>query len=159
MSKKTKTLVAYKIQEEILGKTTNRKEPNQALNEKKCKKNVKNLIKHVACGDEQYCEWINRKARQNYKNPEGCTFTFLVETKKTKDRVVGALFAKNKTVNFLEVPVPVMCEDETVSALPEIWRNKAGEKLMVILFKKKQLHQEMVVILLKLLKKIKKKSI
>ena len=137
MSKKTKTPVAYKIQEEILTAFTNRKNPDQASKEKECKKNVKNLIKHVACGDEQYCEWINRKARQNYKNENGCKFTFLVETKKTKDRVVGALFAKDKTVNFLEVPVPVMCEDETVSALPEIWRNKAGEKLMVILFEKK----------------------
>ena len=137
MSKKTKTPVAYKIQEEILTAFTNRKNPDQASKEKECKKNVKNLIKHVACGDEQYCEWINRKARQNYKNENGCKFTFLVETKKTKDRVVGALFAKDKTVNFLEVPVPVMCEDETVSALPEIWRNKNDEILNVVLFEKK----------------------
>ena len=137
MSKKTKTPVAYKIQEEILTAFTNRKNPDQASKEKECKKNVKNLIKHVACGDEQYCEWINRKARQNYKNDEGCTFTFLIETKKTKERVVGALFAKNKKVKLLEVPVPVMCEDETVSALPEIWRNKNDEILNVVLFEKK----------------------
>ena len=137
MSKKTKTPVAYKIQEEILTAFTNRKNPDQASKEKECKKNVKNLIKHVACGDEQYCEWINRKARQNYKNTNGCKFTFLIETKKTKDRVIGALFQKTKDVKYLEVPVPVMCEDETVAALPEIWRNKAGEKLMVILFEKK----------------------
>ena len=142
MSKKTKTPVAYKIQEEILTAFTNRKNPDQASKEKECKKNVKNLIKHVACGDEQYCEWINRKARQNYKNENGCKFTFLVETKKTKDRVVGALFAKDKTVNFLEVPVPVMCEDETVSALPEIWRNKADDKLNVVLFEKKTIGEK-----------------
>ena len=138
MSKKTKTPVAYKLEEQSLTAFANRKTGDEPANEKTCKKNVKSLIKHVACGDEQYCEWINRKARQNYKNPEGCTFTFLMETKKTKERVVGALFAKNKTVNFLEVPVPVMCEDETVSAIPEIWRNKGTENLAVISLTKKE---------------------
>jgi len=137
MSKKTKTQPTYKILPISLGIFAKRKEGTDPANEKECKKNVKKLIKHVACGDEQYCEWINRKARQNYKNEAGCTFTFLIETKKTKERVVGALFAKDKKVNFLEVPVPVMCEDETVSALPEIWRNKGEQKLNVISLIKK----------------------
>ena len=136
-SKKVKQQPTYNLKEITLGIFAKRKEGVEAAKEKECKKNVKNLIKHVACGDEQYCEWINRKARQNYKNEAGCTFTFLIETKKTKERVVGALFAKDKKVKLLEVPVPVMCEDEIVSALPEIWRNKGEQKLNVISLIKK----------------------
>lgn len=141
-SKTPKPQPTYKLVDITLTAFLTRIDPEQASKEKECKKNVKNLIKHVACGDEQYCEWINRKARQNYKNDEGCTFTFLIETKKSKERVVGALFAKKKDVNFLKVPVPVMCEDETVAALPEIWRNKNNEILNVVLFEKKTIGEK-----------------